>query len=160
MTTTRGPDHREMAIEPASRALEVREALDEAVRALAVSGGTLRERLHAAGTAILGSLSSEDFVEQEERELFDQIRIELTKLGTRPGRDGVWTTVERMSETAAEQAASDIIDLRDTVMGRAIRQGKCRIESPRALGDAISRARASVESAACSGGSHMPPRQR
>ena len=71
--------HDEQMIRPASP-LQLREALDDAIRCLAVSTGSMRERLHAAGIVLLG-LSRADFVCSEDGELFDQIETSLTKLG-------------------------------------------------------------------------------
>lgn len=100
--------------------LGVRDALDAAVRCLAVGADPLPERLRAAGTIVLDRLSPTDFSDAEDRELFDQIRIALTKLTPRARHDALSATVHAMSEVMAEQIASDILDLRDTALGRAI----------------------------------------
>jgi hypothetical protein len=81
------------------------------------------ERLQAAGVVMLG-LSRADFIDSEDRELFDQIKTPLTKLGAGPGRDPLERSVEGMSDALLEEVASGILELRDTLMGRAIREAR------------------------------------
>jgi hypothetical protein len=107
-------------------ALEIREVLDAAVRAIAVNTGSLQERLDVGSRIVLGRLAGWDFAEQEERELFEQIEVALGRSRPRPGLGVLATTLSRMSDLAAEQVASDILDLRDMAMGRAIREARAR----------------------------------
>jgi hypothetical protein len=100
--------------------LAIREALDAAVRSLAVSPDRLQERLHAAGMVLLDDLSRADFTSEEDRALFDEIQTALTGLSPSAGRDALTSTALAMSDVMAEQVSSDILDLRDTAMGRAI----------------------------------------
>jgi hypothetical protein len=60
-------------------------------------------------------LSREDFDEPEDREMFDQINRQLSELlkDESPGSASV---------ASLEELAGDILDLRDTLMGRAIRR--------------------------------------
>ena len=109
--------------------LQLREALDDAVRCLAVSASPMRVRLHAAGTIILG-LTRADFVCHEDGELFDQIATTLTKLGAGASPDHLQRSVERMSDVLLEEVANAILELRDTLMGRAI----CEAEDLSACG--------------------------
>jgi hypothetical protein len=98
------------------RAFAVREVLDEAVRALSLSNRALTERVLVAAVVIADGLCSEDFTEAEDRELLRGI------LAVRDSR------ASAMSEAAAGGVAAAILDLRDTVVGRA-------------LGDALARTR-------------------
>ncbi|MHB8235620.1 MAG: hypothetical protein ACYDHT_13295 [Solirubrobacteraceae bacterium] len=118
--------------------LFIRDTLDAAVRSLAISTDGLNDRLYAAGTILLSALSRTDFAESEDRELFDQIRTALERLTPAGGRDALTTSVQAMSEVMAEQVASEILDLRDTAIGRAIyrrsrtegRRGQCNRPVP------------------------------
>ncbi len=98
----------------------VRETLDLAVRALALSTGDMRDRLYVPAVLILGRLSRSDFGQQEDRELFDEVRVELTRLRGAAEEDSIALTVEAMSEQTATRMAGKILDLRDAAIGRAI----------------------------------------
>jgi hypothetical protein len=106
--------------------MRVRDTLDEAVRCLAASASPLPERLRAAGSLALLHLSRADFVHSEDRELFDQIETSLTKLGTHPWHDPFHTSIEGMSDSLLKQVADEILALRDTIIGRAIREASLR----------------------------------
>jgi hypothetical protein len=95
-------------------AVNGRDVLDAAVRCLAVSGTALSERLGLAGRIVMSGLAREDFDEPEDREMFDRIARELSEL---PKDEGLGSA----SEASLEELAGDILDLRDTLMGRAIR---------------------------------------
>jgi hypothetical protein len=101
--------------------LEVRDVLDEAVRCLAVGTGSQEQRLVASGKVLLAGLSREDFSEDEDRELFDRVGACLNELHRRRAQGPRVMAVQRVVDLAAESLASDIVDLRDTVMGRALR---------------------------------------
>jgi hypothetical protein len=105
----------------ATSAIEIRDALDEAVRCLAISAHSLPDRLHASSTVLLGRLSRGDFSEKEDRELFDRIDASRRRLRAEAEADRLQYAVDRMPEGKCERLASNIVDLRDTVMGRAIR---------------------------------------
>jgi hypothetical protein len=94
-------------------AVNDRDVLDAAVRCLAVSGTALSERLGVAGRIVMTGLSRKDFDEPEDREMFDRINRELSDLS---GGDGL----ESASAESLEGLAGEIVDLRDTLMGRAI----------------------------------------
>ena len=83
----------------------------------------MRERLQAAGVVMLG-LSRADFIHSEDRELLDQIKTPLTKLGAGSSRDPLQRSVEGMSDALLEEVASGILELRDAAMGRAIRNAR------------------------------------
>jgi hypothetical protein len=104
-------------------AFDIRETLDEAVRNLAVSPGPIQERLGTSGMIILAGLSPTDFASSEDRELFNQIQEALADTSSPGDVDGRAVT-DQMSEATAEEIASDILDLRDTAMGRAIRNAR------------------------------------
>jgi hypothetical protein len=99
---------------------DVRETLDEAVRHLAVSSSPLQERVRAAGMVILAGLSPTDFGSSEDRELFDQIHAAFADASSSDGSDRSSAVTVQMPDETAEGIASDILDLRDTMMGRAI----------------------------------------
>ncbi len=99
--------------------LLLRDVLDEAIRCLAVSGAPLRERLRAAGS-VLRRLSRADFVDREDFELFEQIGAALTTVGAAPGDDPLDGPAMETSDALLERVAGDVVDLRDTIMGRAI----------------------------------------
>jgi hypothetical protein len=62
----------------------------------------------------MSGLSRDDLDEPEDREMFDGIARELSELSEDEG-------LESASEVSLEDLAGDILDLRDTLMGRAIR---------------------------------------
>jgi len=101
--------------------LHVREVSDRAVRRLAVSSDSLQERLRAAGAALLEGISRADFPAGEDRDLFDQIQLGLLELDL-VGDSG--TSTEAISADALESLAGAILDLRDTIMGHAIREAQ------------------------------------
>jgi hypothetical protein len=68
----------------------------------------------AAGIIVLSGLSREDFDEPEDRHMFDGIARQLSELSEGDGPSGA-------SVASLEELAGDILDLRDTLMGRAIR---------------------------------------
>jgi hypothetical protein len=81
---------------------------------------------------ILDRLSPTDFAFSEDRELFDQIQGALADASCASDADGSSAVTDQMSDATAEGIASDILDLRDTAMGRAIRNaGMTRHPEPR-----------------------------
>lgn len=109
-----------MSLPRRATAFDVRETLDEAVRQLSVSAGPLHDRVRASGKVILARLSPTDFAFGEDRELFGQIKAAFADASSDSDADGPGAVTDPMSEAAAEGIAADILDLRDTVMGRAI----------------------------------------
>jgi hypothetical protein len=105
------------------RPFTTREVLDEAVRCLAVSSRPIAERVEAARVVISASLSASDFSETEDRELLNAI-LTFGDLGERDERGA---PKKALSDVTAEKLACDILDLRDTIMGRAI--GNARTSS-------------------------------
>jgi hypothetical protein len=105
-----------------------REVLDSAVRLLAVSPAGLLERLSSCGALLIGGLSHEDLADPEDRELFDRIQKGLGGLGV----SGHTSSVPDVAPSAAdlEAIADEILDLRDTIMGRAIREAANSEEQP------------------------------
>lgn len=114
------------------REFQIREVLDEAVRRLAVSGDSIGERVQAAGSVITDRLSRRDFPSEEDRELFDSIRAALQNQAFSEA-GGLTRPIVELPGPAAERVASDILDLRDTAMGRAIRSARVP-ERPRPQG--------------------------
>jgi hypothetical protein len=72
---------------------------------------------------ILARLYPTDFASSEDRELFDQIQAALADTSRSDARSPSGLAGQ-MSDATAEQIASDILDLRDTTMGRAIRNAR------------------------------------
>ncbi len=105
-----------------------REVLDSAVRRLAVSPAGLLERLSSCGAILTGGLSHEDLADPEDRELLDQIQKSLGGLGV----SGHASSAPEVAPSAAdlEAIANEILDLRDTIMGRAIREAANHDEEP------------------------------
>jgi predicted NBD/HSP70 family sugar kinase len=99
---------------------QLREVMDEAVRRLAISTASMQERLQSAAVVVIGALSSGDFESEEERELFEQIQeaVGAYAIDTGSGR------MVARSDMALEKLASDILDLRDTIMGRSLREAR------------------------------------
>lgn len=95
-----------------------RDVLDEAVRRLAVSPAPIADRLTEAGEALTSGLEGPDFPHKEDRELFDRIALTVRALREQP------QTNCEVSEATIEATAQDILDLRDTIMGRAILEAK------------------------------------
>lgn len=117
--------------------MHVREVLDEAVRCLAVSAAPLQQRLELSGTVILYCLSRDDFSFNEDRELFDQIGNALTASAQRDTDEPIGLAVQAMSDIRREQVAGSIVDLRDTLMGRAIREARVTRGHKHRQGDAV-----------------------
>ncbi|HEV7162496.1 MAG TPA: hypothetical protein VGN25_04500 [Solirubrobacteraceae bacterium] len=107
---------------------KTREVLDSAVRRLAVSRAGLLERLYSCGAILIGELSREDLADPEDRELFDQIRMGLVGLGVSGQTSSALDVAP--PEGDLEAIANEILDLRDTIMGRAIREAAKREEEP------------------------------
>ena len=92
----------------------VRDALDLAVRALAIGPGRLVDRVRAAGSIISGGVSRAEFFDEEDLALFDRILLGFLELDLiDDGTSGAATEVQRA-------LASDIVDLRDGLAGRAM----------------------------------------
>jgi hypothetical protein len=104
--------------------LEIRETLDEAVRRLSVNAGSIEDRARASRMVILDRLSSADFASTEDRELFTQIQEAFADASSPHGADRSSAVADQMCDGTAEAIASDILDLRDTMMGRAIRNAR------------------------------------
>ncbi len=105
-------------------AFYIRETLDEAVRRLSVNSHPIEQRVRASGILILDRLSPADFASTEDRELFDQIRQAFADACFPHEGDSSSGVTDRMCDATAEQIASDILDLRDTMIGRAIRHAR------------------------------------
>jgi hypothetical protein len=73
---------------------------------------------------ILAGLSPTDFASSEDRELFNQLQEALAGASSRHDADRSSAVTNQMSDATAEAIASDILDLRDTAMGRAIRNAR------------------------------------
>ena len=105
---------------------DARDALDEAVRCLAVDAGGLRERILSAALA-LGKVPSTDFRDHEERRLIDRVRLGLMQLDlTEQGRGGLIGARPQTWEQTLESVASDILDLHELAMSRAITEACLR----------------------------------
>lgn len=100
--------------------LHTREVLDSAVRCLAVSRAGLLERLQASAVILFGQLSRADLGDPEDRALFDQIQVGLT--GLELSSQSSQTAEDPAVATGMEHIANEILDLRDTIMGHAIRE--------------------------------------
>jgi hypothetical protein len=68
---------------------------------------------------ILGDLSPTDFASSEDRELFDQIQEALADASCTDDADGSSAVTDRMSDATAEEIASDILDLRVSLIVQA-----------------------------------------
>jgi hypothetical protein len=102
-------------------AFGMRETLDEAVRRLSVSASPIQERVRTSGMVILAGLCPTDFASSEDRELFNRIQAAFADTCSPGDADGPNVFTNQMPDTTAEGIASDILDLRDTAIGRAIR---------------------------------------
>jgi hypothetical protein len=101
----------------------LREKLNAAVGYLATSAEPIQHRLQAAWFDALGRLTAEDFADADERELFERIHADATKLNA-PGDVGqVPVSTAAIADERAEQVARDIVELRAAVVGRALRRG-------------------------------------
>ncbi len=100
----------------------LQEALDAAVRALAVSAGELGERVREAGT-LLGRLSRNDLPHSSDRQLLDRIRHALMRTDLAenfPDRSGGF----EVTDEALKAIAHDIVELRDRSRKRALRDAE------------------------------------
>ena len=70
-----------------------------------------------AGETLRAGLTRRDFIEREDRRLFERIVDELGEL-----QDASETEMRRRGDGVLEELAGDIVDLRDAVIGRAIRR--------------------------------------
>lgn len=100
--------------------LYLREVLDGAVRCLAVSAAPVRHRLRASA-AVLASLTAADFTFSEDEALFESIQDGLGGLGEWSDHKERHGFVDALVDADCERIAGEILDLRDTIMGRAIR---------------------------------------
>jgi hypothetical protein len=101
----------------------LREKLNAAVGYLATSAEPIQHRLQAAWVGALGRLTAEDFADQDERERFERIDVDVTKLNA-PGDVGQGpVSTAAMADRRAEQVAREIVELRAVVVGRAPRRG-------------------------------------
>ena len=99
----------------------LREKLDAAVGCLATSAEPIQHRLQAALNSALGRLTPEDFADANERERFERIHAAVTKLNA-PGDVGqVPVSTAAIADERAEEVAREIVELRDAVVGRALR---------------------------------------
>lgn len=115
------PDVRERS--GACSQMYVRDVLDGAVRALAVGTGPFGERLLAAGAVLSSSLSRADFDEEEDRALYDQILLGFLELDL-AGEE----TQDQASAEVSDTLAANIVDLRDGLAGRAVREARIDAE--------------------------------
>ena len=98
----------------------LREKLDVAVGCLATSAEPIQHRLLAAWNNSLGRLTPEDFADASERERFERIHADVTKLNA-PGDVGrVAVSTAAIADERAEQVAREVVELRGAVVGRAI----------------------------------------
>jgi hypothetical protein len=101
----------------------LREKLDAAVDSLATSAEPIQHRLQAAWVSALGRLTPEDFADASDRERFERIHADLTKLNA-PGDVGeAPVSTAAIADERAEQVARDIVELRAAVVGRMLRAG-------------------------------------
>lgn len=105
-------------------AFDIRETLDDAVRRLSVNASPIQERVRVSGMIILDRLSPADFACAEDCELFNEIHQAFADSSFQNDGDGASAVMDRMPDASAEAIASDIVDLRDTMMGRAIRNAR------------------------------------
>jgi hypothetical protein len=110
----------------------VRDSLDRAIRSLAIGSGTLQERVRAAAGVLLDQLAPGDFTHEEEHNLFCEIRGALAPIERMPASDGAAATAATPTAAVAERLASEIVDLRDMYVGRAIREAPTRGPAPNA----------------------------
>ena len=98
----------------------LQEALDTAVRALAVSSGELGERVRDAGT-LLGRLARQDFRHSSDRQLLDRIRHALMRADLAENFPDQSSGFE-VTDEALMAIAHDMIELRDLARERALRE--------------------------------------
>jgi hypothetical protein len=113
----------EVTITSPASAFHIRETLDAAVRELSVNARPIQERVRASRTIILGRLSPSDFASPEDRELFNHIQAAFADTPSSDS-DRPNAVCDQTSDATAEEIAADILDLRDTAMGRAIRNAR------------------------------------
>jgi hypothetical protein len=104
------------------KSVYTRDVLDEAVRCLALSSGPILDRVLGAGEILTSGLCRSDLPDREDRELFERIELTLAAL-----RDD---DVDNVSDVTVDATAVDILDLRDTLMGRAILEASRRRLAP------------------------------
>ena len=107
--------------------LQLREALDAAVRTLALSTGTLRERTLLAGAVVINAITAEDLPDPEDRKLLEGIHLALIELDLLDWPAYPETSSVGLTDEALTRLAAQVIDLRDAITGRALRQAA---ESP------------------------------
>jgi hypothetical protein len=101
----------------------LREKLNAAVGCLATSAEPIQHRIQAAWNGALGRLTAKDFTDADERERFERIHANVTKLNA-PGDVGqVAVSTAAIADERAEKVARDIVELRAAVVGRALRRG-------------------------------------
>jgi hypothetical protein len=113
----------------------VRDSLDSTIRSLAIGGGTLQERVRAAASVLLDQLAPDDFTHEEEHKLFCEIRGALAPIERMPVSDpaaATAATAATPTDAVAKRLASEIVDLRDMYVGRAIREAPTRAPAPNA----------------------------
>jgi hypothetical protein len=105
---------------------EIREVLDEAVRCLAVSSGSLSERVSSAAL-VLGKIGSREFSNHEDRGLIDSVRLGLMRLdlADRARRANDIAPLEPWDDEL-EAVAERILQLRDLATDRMIREANLR----------------------------------
>ena len=106
--------------------LDLREALDGAVRCLAVSSRSIQERLRASAEPLRG-LSSKDFSFSEDASLFERVESGLRTFDERPAENAAQALdAQALTDAVCERLAGEILDLRDAQMGRAIREARLK----------------------------------
>jgi hypothetical protein len=80
------------------------------------------DRIVAAGDTLTSGLAATDFAEREDSELFERIELTLAALRDSDG--------SKVSDATIDATATDILDLRDTIMGRAILEASRRHAGP------------------------------
>jgi hypothetical protein len=92
------------------------------VRSLALGSGSLQERLGVAGGVLLELVSPADFGEKEERELAELIQLAFDRVSAKSRQDRDEPSGVDISDGAARRAAADMLDLRDRLVGRVVRE--------------------------------------
>ena len=117
----------------AKRSVYRLDVLDEAVRCLALSTAPMLQRVIGSGAILTSDLRGSDFPDREDRDLFEHIELTVTALREHDALEA--------SDASARRAAVDILDLRDTLIGRAIlearRERSTPEEEPRPTRDAM-----------------------
>ena len=86
---------------------------------LAVSAEPLRARLRVAGTIVRACLERKDFSEREDRDLYDEITLGAMEFELSDQHSST-SAEESDNDEALEELAHQIVNLRDSVNGRAI----------------------------------------